>query len=287
MTEYLPPPLPDAGPRGMAPNPEAALPPSRRPALIAIVAAIVVAIAAVGGTLLLLRSGGDKSKLDPGWKRVAAEAEGFSVGMPPAWKAVSTTDADKAFEALQSANPQLANLVKDQLGGSLSSLIKLLAFDTKSPTLAQQFATNMNVVVAPAAGVPIETFLEQNLVPPQDAGAIERRVEETRTALGPGGIGHVTTDRERAGRGATGGDHPISRRERHERLHHVLLNSALVQADVRAYVREDRGNVPVRIGLSLRADERIHQRNGVPPGDGDVHPIHAPPRRYRADHMSQ
>jgi hypothetical protein len=193
MSEHLPPPLPDAGPPGMAPIPETGLPPSRRisPALVAVIAALVVAIAAVGGTLLL-RSGGDKSTLDPGWKRVAAAAEGFSVGMPPGWESVSTTDADKAFEALQSANPQLAALVKDQLGGSLSSLIKLLAFDTKSPTLAQQFATNMNVVVAPAAGVPIETFLEQNLIQLRKTPGLSS-VESRRMELPSGPAGSVTS----------------------------------------------------------------------------------------------
>lgn len=164
MPEYQPPPLPDAGPPGSPPLPEPLPEPSRRfGPMVPAIAAILIG-AAVATTIVLVRSGDNSESLAPGWKRTAVAAEGFSVALPPGWKPVSTTSADRAFETLKAANPGLANLVKDQLQGlNLSTLIKLLAFDTQSPTLAQQFATNMNVVVAPAAGVDIGTFLSQNL----------------------------------------------------------------------------------------------------------------------------
>jgi hypothetical protein len=204
MPEYQPPPLPDAGPPaprplpsdagspGMAPIPEQPMPKSRRigPAAVAVV---LIALGAIGATLVVrLGTGKDGGKLEPGWRRVKVAAEGFSVGLPPGWRSVSTTDADKAYEALKSANPQLASLVKDQLGGTLSSLIKLLAFDTRSPTLAQQFATNMNVVVAPAAGVDIDTFVEQNLAQLRKTPGLTN-VESSKIELATGRAGLVTS----------------------------------------------------------------------------------------------
>jgi hypothetical protein len=154
-TSGTPPTLPEGGPPAR----------SRR------VAPIIAAIAAVGvGALIavpLLKLNSDKgadAALKAGWKRVAPSGEGFSLGLPPGWNSVSTRSADDAFNSLQSANPELANLVKDQLGASLSSLIKLLAFDIQSPTLQQRFATNLNVVVAPTgSGVSFDAFLEANI----------------------------------------------------------------------------------------------------------------------------
>ena len=191
MDETPPLPLPpELLPPGMAPIPDSPTPTPRRIGPIA-AAVVVIAIAAVGGTLIFKRTS-DRDKLEPGWRRARVAAEGFSLGMPPGWRSVSTTNADKAFEALRSANPQLADIVKDQLGASLSSLIKLLAFDTRSPTLAQQFATNMNVVVAPAAGIDIDTFLEQNLAQLRKTPGLAN-VESRRVDLPAGPAGQVTS----------------------------------------------------------------------------------------------
>jgi hypothetical protein len=139
-----------------------------RPRRTALTLGAVAAIA-VGAIVAILVSksgsdGGSAATLKSGWTREAPSGQGFSVGLPPGWSSVSTKSADDAFNSLKSANPELANLVKDQLGASLSSLIRLLAFDVRSPTLAQQFATNLNVVVAPTGtGVSFDAFLEANL----------------------------------------------------------------------------------------------------------------------------
>jgi len=185
-----PPPVPpDPGPPGPPAVPEYPSPPSKRIGLFA-AAIAAVAVGAVGATLLVRSATHeDQGKIDPGWQKVSVGAEGFSVGIPPGWKSVSTTSADQAFEALKAANPQLANLVKDQLGESLSSLIKLLAFDTNSPTLEEKFATNMNVVVAPAPGVDINTFLEQNLAALRKTpGLANVEYKNLRLPAGPGAL---------------------------------------------------------------------------------------------------
>jgi hypothetical protein len=132
-----------------------------------IVAVVLIAVGALVTVPILLLRGNDGSAppdVKAGWKRVAPAGQGFSVYLPPQWNSVSTKSADDAFNSLNAANPQLANLVKDQLGASLSALIKLLAFDTQSPTLAQQFATNMNVVVAPTgSNISFDQFLQLNV----------------------------------------------------------------------------------------------------------------------------
>jgi hypothetical protein len=190
--EQQPPPLPETGspPAFPVPGP-AAVPPRRAGAIVAAIAVIV--IGGLGATLLVRSlTSKDTAKLEPGWKRVAVAAEGFNLGIPPGWKSVSTTSANQAFDALKSANPALANLVKDQLGGNLGSLIKMLAFDTKSPTLKQQFATNMNVVVAPAAGVDIDTFLAQNIGQLRQTPGLAN-IESRRFELPAGPAGLVTS----------------------------------------------------------------------------------------------
>lgn len=139
------------------------VPPVAPTPVLAAIAALVLG-ATVGTAVYVSRSASSKPETKAGWTRESPSGQGFSVGLPPGWTSVSTKSADDAFNSLKAANPELANLVKDQLGSSLASLIKLLAFDVQSPTLAQQFATNMNVVVAPTGtGVTFDAFLQLNL----------------------------------------------------------------------------------------------------------------------------
>jgi hypothetical protein len=187
------PPSPDA--HGLPTEPPAS--PSRRvtPAIGAVVALAIGALIAV--PILLLRSGSDgasSADLKAGWKREAPAGQGFSVGLPPGWNSVSTKSADDAFNSLKAANPDLANLVKDQLGQSLSSLIKLLAFDVQSPTLAQQFATNMNVVVAPTGtGVSFEAFLQANLAQLRQTPGLGSTLRSENVGLQAGRSAKVTS----------------------------------------------------------------------------------------------
>jgi len=119
----------------------------------------------VGGFLALsARRNIEHATLKSGWTRHTVKAAGFNLGLPPGWRSVSTTNVDTAFDELKGANPELAAMVRDQLGSSLSRLIKLLAFDVNSPTLAEEFATNLNVIAAPLEdGVTFDQFLEQDV----------------------------------------------------------------------------------------------------------------------------
>jgi len=158
----MPPPPPAPGPP-VTPEEEFVRRSPRLPVLGAIGLMAIGAIAAVA----IARSRGHqpgRATLKSGWTSHTVAAGGFSIGLPPNWTSISTTSAGDAYEALRAANPQLANLVKDQLGLTASSLIKLLAFDVRSPTIALGVPTSMNVVVAPiAGGVDLDVFLAQNL----------------------------------------------------------------------------------------------------------------------------
>jgi len=138
-----------------------------RPSRAAVFGVVALSIGAAVGIVLALagRGGGGKAvALEAGWTRHTIASDGFGVDLPPGWKAVSTTSVTEAYDELKTSDPQLAALVRSQLGSGLSRLIKMLAFDTKSPTLPEQFATNMNVVAAPvAAGTDFNAFLEQTL----------------------------------------------------------------------------------------------------------------------------
>jgi hypothetical protein len=162
---------PDVPPAGAPAMPEAEpVGPRRNTALIAGLV-LALAIGTGVGVGIGLRGSGEPevaevppSPVPAGWAIQEVPAEGFAVALPPAWRDVPTTSADEALGALRDANPGIAELVENQLGGTVSAFIKLLAFDLESPTLAEQFATNMNVVVAPVpSGIRFEDFVEANL----------------------------------------------------------------------------------------------------------------------------
>jgi len=154
---------PPPGPPGVPAVPSTRV---RRVSPVTVLAIVALSIGAAVGIVLALanRSAGPSTPLRAGWTRHTVRAAGFRIDLPPGWDAVSTTSVTSAYEQLKASNPALADLVRTQLGGGLSRLIKLLAFDTKSPTLVEDFATNANVVVAPVArGTTFSSFLQQTL----------------------------------------------------------------------------------------------------------------------------
>jgi hypothetical protein len=155
MARLAPADTPGAGPPGLPPaGPDIGPPPGTRRVAIWIAVGLI-AVGAVVGVLLGRQGRGGLAKAPPatlpsGWTLQDVKTEGFSVGLPPNWTSLPTTSVDQAMKTLQRENPELARLVGPQLGSSLSSLMKLLAFDGTSPTLQRNFATNLNIIVAPA-----------------------------------------------------------------------------------------------------------------------------------------
>jgi hypothetical protein len=110
---------------------------------------------------------------------------------------VPTTSADEAFDSLKADNPRLAEIARSQLSGSLSSLLKFLALDERSPTLAEQFATNMNVVVVTApSGATLADFIDESVRQLKSLGDLVSNIEQSRVTLpaGPAGLvrSHLT-----------------------------------------------------------------------------------------------
>jgi hypothetical protein len=191
MPPSLPPELPPEAPGVPADEPY-----RRGPGAAAVFGAIALIVVGAVAALVITRSrnsGTGPATLKAGWTRRTVAAEGFSIGLPPGWTAVSTTSADDAFNTLKAANPQIATLVEKQLRTSLSSLIKLLAFDTRAPTLAEQFATNVNVVVAPAPGVPLDRFISENLAELRTTPGLSNDINSQRLTLPAGDAALVSS----------------------------------------------------------------------------------------------
>ena len=157
-----PPPLPeeplDAPPRG---RPNRAV-------------AVILAVALLGGSgagiWLATRTRDDVGlnidltphPLPSGWNETVFRSDGFAIAFPPAWRAIDPRNAEDGLDAISNENPELASLVRTQIG-SLSDLIRLLAVDSESPSLSQDFATNANVIVQPVpSGVTFEEFVQAN-----------------------------------------------------------------------------------------------------------------------------
>lgn len=164
---------------------QAAIVRSRAP----LVAVLAVLIGVAVGVFLALsaRQSPERAPLKSGWSPHTVKAAGFNLGLPPGWKSVSTTNVDTAYKDLQDANPQLASLVRDQLGSSLSPLIKFLAFDVNSPTLAQEFATNFNIAQLPLEdGTTFDGFLAQAITQIRNAPGVSKDVQSQRLELPAG-----------------------------------------------------------------------------------------------------
>lgn len=162
-----PPPVPAEGPPPMPP-PVSGKRGSPGPVAMMIIGGALVAGVVVG--VVLARSGGDsnggsgKVSIPAGWTAQDASDEGFRLALPPGWQEVEPGRVDDSLDQVREDNPELAEVIESQLSGSLSDLVRFFAFDTRSPTLAEQFATNVNVVVEPLpGGVDFDEYLDANL----------------------------------------------------------------------------------------------------------------------------
>lgn len=156
--------------------------------------AIILGVALIGGAataIFLVRSGDGGEKVGSGaapdeWTTHDLTAEGFRLDLPPGWQKVSPGEVDASFEALRASNPDLAEQIESQ-AGNLNELVRFFAFDTRSPTLAQEFATNVNVVVEPLpGGVDFAGYLDANLTQLRQVATVTVTVEDENIAL-PGG----------------------------------------------------------------------------------------------------
>jgi hypothetical protein len=156
---------------------------------------ILLGIALVVGApaaFFILRSSGDDKKVGSagfpvGWTTHTVSVEGFKLGLPPEWNRVEAGTVDESLDAVRKDNPELAQVIESQLSGSLSTFVKFFAFDTRSPTLAEEFATNANVVVESLpAGVEFDEYLQANLSQLREVPKVSVSLEDDNLAL-PGG----------------------------------------------------------------------------------------------------
>jgi hypothetical protein len=94
-------------------------------------------------TLALSACGGTKSSA-VGWSTHHVDDGGFSIETPAAWRTIEKIDSD-SVDAFTKENPKFARFADLLKGG----LVKFVAID---PDVADEFATNANVVVHNVGG---------------------------------------------------------------------------------------------------------------------------------------
>ena len=176
-----PPPVP------AAPDPPASGGGPNRVALIVIGVALIAGV----GVGVFLARGGDEKKgavtVPAGWTTRNTN-DGFRISIPPKWRELPPGDVEPALEEVRADNPKLAELIENQLAGSLSDLVRYFAFDPESPSLAEGFATNVNVVVEGPlpSGIGFEQYLQANLTQLRQVPGVNVRIEDDSLSL-PGG----------------------------------------------------------------------------------------------------
>lgn len=177
----IPPPRPEGSespPPLFQPSAPPAIPPEPPPGrsiglgpLVAIGLGVALVVGVTVGFLIASKSSvddpvvvGSPGAIPSSWGTYNIPAEGFRLGLPPGWKDLPAGEVDSAMAELRKDNAELADLIESQLAGPLSTLIRFFAFDANSPTLAEQFATNANVVVEPLpVGIDFKQYLDANL----------------------------------------------------------------------------------------------------------------------------
>ncbi|MGH2786247.1 MAG: hypothetical protein ACRDJ1_13380 [Actinomycetota bacterium] len=157
---------------------------------------VVIGVGLIAGVLtgvVLARRGNDDNgatgpvSIPSGWTAQTLSADGFKLGLPPGWKQIAPGEVDSALEELRGENPEIAELIESQLAGSLSNLVRFFAFDTRSPTLSEEFATNVNVVVEQLqVDVEFAQYLEANLSQLRQLPGVSVSLDDGNLSL-PGG----------------------------------------------------------------------------------------------------
>lgn len=204
MDNIPPVPEPRPGPTEPPPPPmfgESAPPPGGAPAgrggskqLIAIVVGVALVAGAATGVFLAGRNKSKDSKnpitttIPAGWTTYDKNADGFRLGLPKGWDDVAPGEVDDALQGLRQGNPELADLIEQQVSGSLSEYVRFFALDGESPTLAQGFATNVNVVVETELpdGLSFATYVNANLANLRKVPGVDIREQDTAVVLAGG-----------------------------------------------------------------------------------------------------
>jgi hypothetical protein len=98
-----------------------------------------------------------------GWERHESTEGGFAISLPRGWEAADLTsgDIEQLAETLRQ-QPETA-AIADQLPAMMEQGVAFWAFNADPESIAQGFATNLNVVVQPDTGMSQETYVAGNI----------------------------------------------------------------------------------------------------------------------------
>jgi hypothetical protein len=151
-------------------------------------AIMLLGAGAVIGALLVRSNEVEPAPLKAGWSRQTGP--GFTLGLPPGWRSFPTTTDSKAFADFEKSDPARAAILREAFGGTLSPLIKFVAFDIGTP-VSENFVTNMQVLVLPAPNG-LDGFIETDATQLAGAPGISSSVEKQRIELPAGEAGIVS-----------------------------------------------------------------------------------------------
>lgn len=134
------------------------------------------------------------------WTLHTLEEEGVALSLPPGWDAF---DLDKealgdTMEQLRQANPSMADALSGQAEAMAMQGIKFYALDLESPSLADGFATNLNIMHQVDATLgDLDTAMDQSIaeVEGQFGDALNSEIQKGQVTSASGHtLGRLTYD---------------------------------------------------------------------------------------------
>jgi hypothetical protein len=119
-----------------------------------------------------------------GWERFESVDGGFAISLPRGWEAadLSSGDIDDIVEFLRQ-DPQTAPMA-DQMPALLEQGVAFFAISADAESLAEGFATNLNIIVQPDVGMSQDLFVGANISFIEDTFDIDVVREDVQLPIG-------------------------------------------------------------------------------------------------------
>ncbi|MGH2455410.1 MAG: hypothetical protein ACRDHD_04040 [Candidatus Limnocylindria bacterium] len=132
--------------------------------------------------------------------RIEIEEHGFAIEVPNGWEAVDLTgdDVDVLVEQMESTFPALEG-ISAQVTAILQAGGAIFAVDQDPSRVADGFAANLNMIVAPAGGMTLDLLLAANAQAIETGLQPVTAVETSTVQLPAGEAGRLTYDLEPSG----------------------------------------------------------------------------------------
>jgi hypothetical protein len=126
--------------------------------------------------------------LDNGWTRLDVTSEGFTIDVPPKWRALvlDAETLDASIKSMTAQNPDLATVLNgDALRQALASGMKLIAFDVDPTHNVSGFGNNLNILKQPlSVAVSLDFYTQANVAQIEELLKVKTSVRRLTLANG-------------------------------------------------------------------------------------------------------